>query len=160
MNGSKQQIILFITNPVLLSMLFSWLVAQLIKTLIKLFSGKVGSLKELLELLFWRTGGMPSSHSALVVSLTTCIGFRSGINSDVFMLAAAFMFVTVRDALGVRRSSGIQANMINRLGHQLERKNIIEEYKPVKEVQGHKPAEVFIGCLLGFLIGVAFSVLK
>jgi acid phosphatase family membrane protein YuiD len=160
MNGSKQQIILFITNPVLLSMLFSWLVAQLIKTLIKLFSGKVGSLKELLELLFWRTGGMPSSHSALVVSLTTCIGFRSGINSDVFMLAAAFMFVTVRDALGVRRSSGIQANMINRLGHQLERKNIIEEYKPIKEVQGHKPAEVFIGCLLGFLIGVAFSVLK
>lgn len=103
---------------------------------------------------------MPSSHSALVVSLTTCIGFRSGINSDVFMLAAAFMFVTVRDALGVRRSSGIQANMINRLGHQLERKNIIEEYKPIKEVQGHKPAEVFIGCLLGFLIGVAFSVLK
>ncbi len=160
MNGSKQQIILFITNPVLLSMLFSWLVAQLIKTLIKLFSGKVGSLKELLELLFWRTGGMPSSHSALVVSLTTCIGFRSGINSDVFMLAAAFMFVTVRDALGVRRSSGIQANMINRLGHQLEGKNIIEEYKPIKEVQGHKPAEVFIGCLLGFLIGVAFSVLK
>ena len=160
MNGSRQQIIVFLTNPVLLSMLFSWLLAQLIKTLIKLFSGSVKSLKELLELLLWRTGGMPSSHSALVVSLTTCIGFRSGVNSDVFMLSAAFMFVTVRDALCVRRSSGIQANMINRIGHKMKEKNLIDDYKPIKEVQGHKPAEVFIGCFLGFVIGVAFSVLK
>lgn len=159
MNTPKQQLILFFTNPVLLSMIFSWLSAQLIKTLIKLFSGNVKSIKELVELLFWRTGGMPSSHSALVCSLCTTIGFRSGVTSDVFMLSAAFMFVTVRDALGVRRSSGIQANMINRIGRKLEDQGIMD-YKAIKEVQGHKPAEVFIGCFLGFVIGVAFSVLK
>ena len=66
--------------------------------------------------------------------------------------------VTVRDAMGVRRANGIQAKMINTIGKFLSDKGIME-YHPIKEVQGHKPAEVFIGCLLGFFIGLAFSML-
>lgn len=159
MNTTKDQIFTWLTNPVLLSIVFSWLSAQVIKTMIKLFSGKVHSIKDLFELLFWRTGGMPSSHSALVASLCTSIGYRSGFNSDVFFLSVAFFFVTIRDALGVRRANGIQARVINKIGKELNKKDIVE-YKPIKEVQGHKPAEVFVGCLLGFFIGLAFSVLK
>src|SRR5574344_1670195 len=104
---AREQIRLFFTNPVLLSCIFSWLSAQLIKTLIKLFSGKVHSIGELFELLFWRTGSMPSSHAALVTSLCTTIGFRSGINSDVFILSVGFFLVTIRDAVGGRRANGI-----------------------------------------------------
>lgn len=154
----KEQLHLFFSQPAFLACLFSWLSAQLVKTLIKLFSGKVHSLKELFELLLWRTGSMPSSHSALVATLCTTIGFRSGVNSDVFILSLGFYLVTIRDAVGVRRANGLQAAMLNKIGRLLAAKNIIEEIKPIKEVQGHTPAEVIIGSLLGFFIGLAFSV--
>jgi len=159
MSNAREQIKLLFTNPILLSCIFSWLSAQFLKTMIKLFSRKVHSFKELFELFFWRTGGMPSSHSALVTTLCTTIGFRSGINSDVFILSIGFLLVTVRDAVGVRRASGIQAMFLNKIGQKLSEKGIMD-YKPIKEVQGHRPAEVAIGCLLGFFIGLAFSVLK
>ena len=154
----KEQLHLFFSQPAFLACLFSWLSAQLVKTLIKLFSGKVHSLKELFELLLWRTGSLPSSHSALVATLCTTIGFRSGVNSDVFILSLGFYLVTIRDAVGVRRANGLQAAMLNKIGRLLAAKNIIEEVKPIKEVQGHTPAEVIIGSLLGFFIGLAFSV--
>lgn len=101
---------------------------------------------------------MPSSHSALVATLCTTIGFRSGVNSDVFILSLGFYLITIRDAVGVRRANGLQAAMLNKIGRLLAAKNIIEEVKPIKEVQGHTPAEVIIGSLLGFFIGLAFSV--
>ncbi len=156
----KEQIISFVKNPVLLSCIFSWLSAQFIKTLINLFSGKIHSIQELFELLIWRTGGMPSSHSALVATLCTTIAFRSGINSDVFLLSLGFFMVTIRDAVGVRRANGLQAKVINKIGRALSEKKLIEDFKPLKEVNGHTPAEVAIGCLLGVFIGLAFSVLK
>ena len=131
----KEQLHLFFSQPAFLACLFSWLSAQLVKTLIKLFSGKVHSLKELFELLLWRTGSMPSSHSALVATLCTTIGFRSGVNSDVFILSLGFYLVTIRDAVGVRRANGLQAAMLNKIGRLLAAKNIIEEVKPIKEVQ-------------------------
>lgn len=145
-------------HPVFLSCVFSWFGAQFIKTIIKLLSGKIHSLKELFELLVWRTGGMPSSHSAIVVGLTTSIGFNSGILSDVFILSICFTLVVIRDAVGVRRSSGIQARVLNEIGQELQNKGIIE-FKQIKEIQGHTPLEVIVGCLLGFFIGIAFSVL-
>lgn len=157
--SAKFQLQMFVTNPVFLSVIFSWLSAQFIKTLIRLLSGRVHSISELVSLLFWKTGGMPSSHSALVSALTTSIGYRAGINSDIFILACCFALVTVRDAVGVRRSSGIQAKVINHIGSELQKKEILTSFSPVKEVQGHKPLEVIVGCLLGVFIGIAFSIL-
>ena len=148
----------FLLNPVFLSAMFSWLSAQFIKTVIKLLTGRVNDLKELLALLFWRTGGMPSSHSALVCALTTSIGFRSGVDSDIFILALCFMLVVIRDAVGVRRASGLQARCLNELGKKLHQKGMID-FQTVKEVHGHTPLEVFVGCLLGLFTGTAFSVL-
>ena len=116
-------------------------------------------ISELFELLLWRTGSMPSSHAALTSTLLTMIGFRSGIGSDVFMITLGFYLVTLRDAVGVRRASGIQATMLNKVGNELAQKGLID-YKPIKEVQGHTPAEVLIGSFVGFFIGLAFSVLK
>ena len=145
---ARNQFQLLLTNPVFLAGVCSWFSAQFIKTVIKLLSHKVRSFREVLELLFWRTGGMPSSHTALVCSLCTSIGIRSGINSDIFVLSGCFMLVVVRDALGVRRSSGIQAKLLNEIGSALTRHELIK-VKPIKEVQGHKPIEVIIGCQIG-----------
>lgn len=145
-------------NPVFLSIVFSWFSAQFIKTIIKLLTGKIQSIRDLIAFLFWRTGGMPSSHSALVMSIATSIGFRNGLDSDLFILSLAFALVVIRDAVGVRRSSGLQATTLNKLGNDLQKKDFVE-FKPVKEVHGHKPIEVAMGCLLGLFIGVAFSVL-
>ena len=155
---ATNRLLIFFSNPVLLSIIFSCFGAQFIKTLLSIFSGKVKSIKDLFSLLLWRTGGMPSSHSALVTALCTSIGFRQGANSDVFLLSLAFMLVVIRDAVGVRRSSGNQAKMLNQMGNYLKEKEGFD-FKPVKEVQGHKPLEVLMGCLLGFFTGLAFSTL-
>ncbi len=156
----KEQFILFLQNPILLACLFSWLLAQFLKAAIKLIYGRIHSFQELMEVMIWRTGGMPSSHSALVTSLCTTIAFRHGLHSDMFIFALCFFLVVIRDAFGVRRSSGIQAKKINELGKELESKNSIEKYKPIKEVNGHTPMEVLCGCLLGFFVGLSFSLLK
>lgn len=146
-------------SPVFLACVFSWLCAQFIKTVIKLFSGKVHSLSELFELLFWRTGSMPSSHSSITACLCTTIGYRSGLDSDVFILACVFYLITIRDAVGVRRANGMQARRLNEIGEVLKEKGLFEDFKKLKEVNGHSPMEAFVGSLLGFFIGIAFCVL-
>ena len=148
-----------LSSPIFLACVSSWFLAQFLKTLIKLFAGKVHSIKELVELLIWRTGGMPSSHSALVACLCTCIGITEGFNSGLFVLSFCFFMVTIRDAVGVRRANGIQANMINRIGNLLKDQGLVQEYKNLKEVQGHSPMEGIVGCILGFCVGSGFLVL-
>lgn len=152
----SDQVKKFLSNPVLLACISSWFCAQFIKTVISILYGRIHSLYELVENLIWKTGGLPSSHSALVASLSTTVGFRNGISSDIFILSLCFFMVTIRDAVGVRRSNGIQAQKINEIGRLLNKKDIID-YKPIREVNGHTPTEVTIGCLLGFFIGLAFS---
>ncbi len=155
----KEQIYLFFRNQVLLSCIFSWLGAQFIKTAINLIYGRIHSLGELFEMMIWRTGGMPSSHSALVTSLCTTIGFRDGLHSDIFMLSLCFFLIVIRDAFGVRRSSGLQAKKLNEIGKELADNKTIEKYESLKEVNGHTPMEVICGCIFGFFMGLAFSLL-
>ena len=160
MPGKYSKLVQFVTSSVFLSGVFSWLAAQFLKTIIDLIYGRIKSLKVLLESMFWKTGGMPSSHSACVVSVCTAIGFREGINSSIFMLALLITFVTMRDAVGVRRSSGLQAKKINEMGRELQENGGLKEYKPIKEVNGHTPMQVIMGALIGFLIGLSMSLLK
>lgn len=157
--SAKEQLKLFLVNPILLACIFSWLCAQFIKTAINLIYGRIHSIGELAEMLIWRTGGMPSSHSALVSSLCVTIGFRNGFNSDIFIFSLCFFLVVIRDAFGVRRSSGIQAKTINKIGKELKDSKVLDEYNPIKEVNGHTPMEVVCGCILGGFIGLAFSLL-
>lgn len=154
------QMKLFLANPVFQACLFSWLGAQFIKTAINLIYGKIHSFKSLFSYMSIRTGGMPSSHSALVSALCTTIGFRNGIHSDIFCFSLCFFLVVIRDAFGVRRSSGMQCKKINWLGKNLNENKIIDNYQPLKEVDGHTPIEVICGCIFGFLMGLAFSLLK
>lgn len=145
-------------NPVFLSAVFSLLVAQFIKAIINLFRYRSRSLREVLVTFLWKTGGMPSSHSALAVSIATAIAFTEGVDTSIFILAFFFALVVIRDAMGVRRSSGIQAKTLNQVGKELNSRFGIA-FRPVKEVQGHSPAQVVVGSLLGFFIALAFCTL-
>lgn len=144
-----------INNPIFLSAFFSWFLAQFIKTLIEMSRRRSSTSKDLVATLLWRTGGMPSSHSSLVTSLATSIGYVEGLDSPLFILALFYGILTIRDALGVRRAAGTQAQALNQLGEDLRHK-IEVRFKPVKEVHGHTAAEVAIGILLGFFIALAF----
>jgi acid phosphatase family membrane protein YuiD len=146
------------SNPVFLSAIFSLLTAQFLKAVVNIFRSRARNFREILITFFWKTGGMPSSHSALAVSIATAIAFREGLNTSLFILAIFFALVVIRDALGVRRAAGLQARALNLLGKELNARDGIP-YRPVKEVHGHNPAEVIVGSLLGFFIALAFCTL-
>jgi acid phosphatase family membrane protein YuiD len=153
-----EQVKAFVENPIFLSAITSWFLAQLAKAIIVLLKTRRRSSRELLATIAWRTGGMPSSHAALVCSMAASIAIKEGISSNLFVLSFFLAGIVIRDSLGVRRSSGIQARTLNSLGRNLaERMNI--EFHPVKEVHGHTPLEVVIGALLGIFIAAAYAYL-
>ena len=96
------------------------------------------------------SGGMPSSHSAVVTGLASMIGKSQGIDSPIFALSVVFAFVVMYDAAGVRREVGKQAKIINEI---LLKKGITGEEK-LKELVGHTPFQVLIGSIIGFIIGI------
>jgi len=145
-------------NAVFISAAMSLFTAQFLKALIVLFVNRKAGIREIFSTLLWKTGGMPSSHSALVIAITTSIAFSSGFASDVFALSFFFALVVIRDAMGVRRSAGLQANALNTLGMRLNKRLHIP-FKPVKEINGHTFPQVFAGSLLGFFIALAVNTL-
>ena len=99
---------------------------------------------------------MPSSHTALVTALSSTIGVKEGVSSDLFIFSIFYAMIVIRDAMGVRRSSGLQARVLNDVVAKMAETMQIP-FKPVKEVQGHTPIEVFAGIIVGVLIGSYFS---
>ncbi|MDR0323926.1 MAG: divergent PAP2 family protein [Treponema sp.] len=142
-------------NIIFLSTVTSLVTAQILKGIFSLFSQKKLKIKDAVETMFWRTGGMPSSHSAIVCSLATSTGIKEGISSTFFIFSLVFSMVVLRDSLGVRRSAGQQARALNILGKQTAEKTGLE-FKSVKEIRGHSILEVFIGALLGIIIAILF----
>lgn len=96
------------------------------------------------------SGGMPSSHSSFVTSLSTLVGMELGINSMEFAIVAVFSIIIMYDASGVRRAVGKQAAVLNQIIDDLHHKKHIEQ-KKLKELVGHTPIEVLFGALLGIL---------
>ena len=143
-------------NIVFLSALTSWVLAQIIKVMVVIFSRKKKSLRELVAIIIWRTGGMPSSHAATVTSMAVAMGFYEGIGSSLFVFSLFFALIVMRDAMGVRRSSGLQARLLNFLGKKAS-EQLDFDYNPVKEIHGHTPIEVIVGSLLGVFIAAAYA---
>jgi acid phosphatase family membrane protein YuiD len=132
--------------------------AQFIKTASLILRRRRRSAREIAENFIWRTGGMPSSHSALVASLTTSVALSEGARSNLFIVTLMLALITIRDALGVRRSSGLQSRALNMLGRQVSERLKLD-YHPVKEVHGHAPLEVAVGVLIGVFIATAYHFL-
>lgn len=106
---------------------------------------------------FMETGGMPSSHSAMVTALATGVAITQGMGSPLFAAAAVFALIVMYDATGVRHSSGMQARLLNELVEEL-RAVVREGFAPLplRVLLGHTYLEVLVGSLLG--IGVALVV--
>lgn len=100
-------------------------------------------------------GGMPSSHSAVVVSMATMIGRSSGINSSLFALSAIFAFVVMYDACGVRREAGKQAHILNEIVNTPGLSQV-EVNEKLVELVGHTPKQVIVGALIGLIVGLIF----
>lgn len=137
-------------NHVLLTTILAWALAQLVKPPLYFFINRAWSWAPLFS-----PGGMPSSHSALMVSATTAIGLYHGFETPLFGLAAAATVVVLYDAAGVRRQAGIQAQKINVMINELLQGHPISE-KQLREVLGHTPLEVLGGVIWGILISVAY----
>ncbi len=101
-----------------------------------------------------RAGGMPSSHSAMVTSLVSAVGHRSGTNSDVFALSVIFAVIVMYDATGVRQAAGKQAKVLNQIIRELFSGQPVSE-EELKELIGHTSVEVIVGALIG--IAYTFS---
>lgn len=140
-------------NYLLSISLTGWLVAQVLKTLINgLFLGKF-SLERM-----WGSGGMPSSHSATVCALATAAGMQYGGSSFEFAIAAIVAIIVMYDARGVRRETGLQAQVINEMMEFWEKMGQPISYEEkLKEFVGHTPLQVFVGALLGILIAVLYG---
>ncbi len=140
----------FFDNSVLFWSLLSCLIAQFFKIIFNFFStGKIR-----FGIMF-ETGGMPSSHSALITGTTSGIGFQLGFDNPIFALAIALSLIVMYDASGVRKSAGIQAAEINKLAKKYDP----ESQLALKETLGHTKLEVIVGSLLGPLItlpGIVF----
>jgi len=143
-------------NNIFLATASSLCTAQLLKMVIFVLAHRRRKLRDAIETAIWRTGGMPSSHSAVVCALTASVGFTEGITSNLFIFSFWFALVVLRDAVGIRRASGLQARALNHLGRQVAEKTGID-FHSVKEIQGHTPLEVLVGALLGIFIAAGFA---
>jgi acid phosphatase family membrane protein YuiD len=99
------------------------------------------------------TGGMPSSHSALVTSLATATGIRFGFGSGYFAIACVLALIVMYDARGVRQESGQHARVINQIVRELFSGHAISD-RELKELLGHTTIEVFVGALVGIIYTV------
>jgi len=134
-------------NHILWTALAAWFLAQALKIPLDFFRSRHWDWA-----LFFAAGGMPSSHSALVISTALACGLHAGFDSPVFALAVAMALVVVYDATGVRRQAGMQAKKINVMVEELLKGHPISQ-KQLLEVIGHTPLEAIGGILLG--LGVA-----
>jgi uncharacterized protein len=126
----------------------AWAIAQLIKVLVDLVQKK-----QLDYRTFVATGGMPSSHSAIVCALSASIAIVEGIDSVLFAISAIFSFIIMFDAAGLRRSVGTQAVLLNRIVKELrERRSISYFEKDLRELMGHSAFQVMIGAALGVAV--------
>jgi acid phosphatase family membrane protein YuiD len=134
------------THPTFLVTAIAWLAADLLKVLIIKWQRGVLDWRR-----FFGTGGMPSSHTAFAAALTTCIGLSEGFFSAVFGLAAGLTILTAVDACGLRRSAGLQAEVLNKIVAEIYKDKKVKPPK-VKETLGHTVAQVLAGAAVGIAV--------
>ena len=136
-------------NVIIDCALLAWFLAQLIKVILELVLLRRFDVKR-----FVSSGGMPSSHSALVVAAATAIGRLYGFDGPAFALAAVLSAVVMYDACNVRRSAGDSARLVNQLLEHVEKLTAEDFADDLKIIMGHTPLQVAAGALLGLGIGL------
>ena len=138
----------FIQNKYIYVPVLLWFFIQLYKVIHDLITTKKFNFKRILG-----AGGMPSSHSGIVVSLTTLIGKYEGVNTSIFALSLIMACVVMYDACGVRRAAGKQAKVLNKI---IETPGLTggQVYEKLVEALGHTPVQVFVGAFIGVVVGM------
>lgn len=139
-----------VSNKILMITFMVWAIAQCLKVILGVIRERRFNFKW-----FIGTGGMPSSHAAGAVALATTCGLQKGFSSVEFALSAVFALVTMFDAQGVRRSTGQQAEILNKILDDMYWKGKIES-EELKELIGHTPIQVLVGALIGGTLAVIF----
>lgn len=124
--------------------------------IVQLFKFVTASLRNRMPMwpILLSTGGMPSSHSAMVTSLATAVAYRNGVGSSIFAVSVVLAAIIMYDAQGIRQQSGKQARILNQILRELFSGQSISE-EELKELLGHTSIEVLVGGLLG----IAYTVL-
>lgn len=135
-------------NKVLIAVLAAWLLAQALK-----IPSEYLRSRRWLWAMFFAAGGMPSSHTALMVSGTLAVGLYHGFDNPIFGIAVAITMIIAHDAAGVRRQAGKHAERINVLFDELLHGHMWSENE-LKEVIGHTPLEVIGGIIFGLLVAI------
>ena len=138
----------FIQNKYIYIPILLWFGIQLFKLIYDLVTTKKFNFKRIMG-----AGGMPSSHSAVVVGLATLIGKYEGVESPLFALSFIFAFVVMYDACGVRRAAGKQATILNKIV-ETPGMSGVEVSEKLVEVLGHTPVQVFVGALIGLVVAI------
>ena len=139
-----------VTNKCIYVTVCLWFVVQVLKIIIEYIKTRKINFRRLVG-----AGGMPSSHSAIVCALASCVGKEYGFGSGIFAVALIFAFVVMYDATGVRRAAGKQASILNKMLETPQMTSIQVQEKLV-ELLGHTPIQVFVGAILGFVVGYIF----
>ncbi len=126
-------------------------IAQLIKFIIFTIKTRKVNFK-----IFTTTGGMPSSHSAGVMGLSTAVGIIKGFDSIAFAIALGYALITMYDAAGVRRAAGKTAACLNRMMDDFYKHDVQAIGGKLKELLGHTPFEVIMGALFGIVFAYYF----
>lgn len=140
--------LLIITNKYIYVPILLWACVQTFKVIWELIKTKKFNFKRIMG-----AGGMPSSHSAVVVSLATLIGKYEGVQTSIFALSLIFAFVVMYDAAGVRRAAGKQATLLNKIV-QTPGLSTLQVQEKLVEVLGHTPIQVFAGAAIGLIVGI------
>jgi uncharacterized protein len=126
----------------------AWAIAQLIKVIVVYIQKKRFDFRTLIA-----TGGMPSSHSAIVSALASSVAIVNGFSSVPFAISVVFALIVIYDSAGMRRSVGRQAVVLNRVIKELrERRSIGYFEKDLRELMGHTTFQVIIGAFLGIAV--------
>ncbi len=137
-----------LTNKCIYIPLLLWFVIQAYKVISDLIVNKRLNIKRIIG-----AGGMPSSHSAVVCSVAMLIGREYGFDSGIFALSVVMAFVVMYDAAGVRRASGKQARILNKI-LDTPGMSTVEVQEKLIEALGHTPIQVFVGAAIGIAAGL------
>lgn len=146
----KNNFMIFVTNKYIYVPIILWFCIQSFKLIYDLCTTKKINFKRIIG-----AGGMPSSHSAIVIALATLIGKNLGVDSPIFAVTLIFAFIVMYDACGVRRAAGKQAKVLNEIVNTRGLSNLQVQEK-LQEALGHTPIQVFVGALIGLIAGLIF----
>ena len=138
----------FIQNKYIYVPFLLWFSIQLFKVIYDLVTTKKFNFKRIMG-----AGGMPSSHSAVVTGLATVVGKYQGIETPIFAVSLILALVVMYDACGIRRAAGKQAVLLNKI---IETPGLtgVQVSERLVEVLGHTPIQVFVGALIGIVVGL------